>query len=136
MPVTVFARSKEDQSTSTRHVAPHVSLDQPADVVLAPDTPGIRSFDKSGSDLDLVFEDGQRLHIQDFFVVGSDGNFSSLIDAAGTPQLSGLMAPEPDRPGEIRLEPGADGEAVARGKVVSVKCNKGWLKLAGSRFEK
>ncbi|MBE9640097.1 hypothetical protein IQ782_24920 [Salipiger pacificus] len=57
---------------------------------------GISGYLKSGPDLEISFQDGQALNIENFFVSGPDGEFSSLVDDDGTTLVSGLLAPEPD----------------------------------------
>ncbi|QDY70568.1 hypothetical protein [Qingshengfaniella alkalisoli] len=86
-----------------RHSESRIVLDQPADVFFESGAPAVSQFDKIGADLDLVFEDGQRFYVQDFFVIGPQGEFSRLLGQGDQPEITGLMAPEPDRPGEVRL---------------------------------
>ncbi|MBE3637552.1 hypothetical protein [Mangrovicoccus algicola] len=108
MPVAVLARAGDDQPLM-RHVTPRLVMERPGDVMLPPDGPAIRSADKQGADLELTFDTGETMQIVDFFVIGPEGDFSTLQDAEGTARVTGLMVPEPEIPGAIRLPEARSG---------------------------
>ncbi|WP_162792148.1 hypothetical protein [Pseudosulfitobacter sp. DSM 107133] len=72
-------------------------LDAPTDVSLAPGV-SIVGTEKVGGDLVVGLSNGETLHLDDFFVIGPDGDFSRLMSASGEPLVTGLMGPEPDFP--------------------------------------
>ncbi|MCA0942977.1 hypothetical protein LCM08_24365 [Salipiger pacificus] len=66
------------------------------EISLTEESGGISRYLKSGSDLEIYFQDGRALNIENFFVSGPDGEFSSLVGDEGTTLVSGLLVPEPD----------------------------------------
>ena len=83
-------------SGAARVVTSHLTLREPVEIRVSETNVGIPQYLKSGSDLEVYFQDGRTLHVENFFVAGPDGEFSSLLDDDGTPQVSGLLVPEPD----------------------------------------
>ncbi|UYV36739.1 hypothetical protein N4R57_17360 [Rhodobacteraceae bacterium D3-12] len=63
-------------------------------------------YAKQGTNLEIQLSNGKTLQVEDFFVIGPDGDFSRLITDSGEAVITGLMGPEPD----IQLSPD-EGEA-------------------------
>ncbi|MFY1713547.1 hypothetical protein J3366_18895 [Tritonibacter mobilis] len=83
----------EDNSPTS--IARVLKLSAPERVSLDSTHSEISDLVKSGRDLSVVFADGQRVFIEDFFVVGPEGGFSTLVDSTGEIVVSGLQVPEP-----------------------------------------
>jgi hypothetical protein len=77
-----------------------MALDRPADVLLAPGVAGGAGYDKDGADLVMRLAGGETARIENFFVIGPNGDFSRLLSAGGDVVATGLMAPEPEYPDE------------------------------------
>ncbi|WP_243263353.1 hypothetical protein [Sulfitobacter dubius] len=95
--VSVGIKLKQRGSSGNEDVqaVSNMSLGAPADISLAQGTPAIVASDKLGSDLALSFADGKTLLVQDFFVIGEEGDFSRLLLPDGEAFVTGLMGPEP-----------------------------------------
>lgn len=70
-------------------------LAEPSDVSVGA---AILGTEKAGQDLVVRLANGETQTIENFFVIGPNGDFSRLFSASGTPVVSGLMAPEPEIP--------------------------------------
>ncbi|APE42433.1 hypothetical protein BOO69_02630 [Sulfitobacter alexandrii] len=68
------------------------------DVALVTGAASIVASDKLGSNLVVTFSDGTTLRVDDFFVIGENGDFSRLLLPSGDPFVTGLMGPEPAYP--------------------------------------
>lgn len=73
-----------------------LALEAPSDVRLALDATAITGYEKVGADLVLRLADGSTYRIDDFFKIGSDGDYSRLLTAADQLVAAGVMVPEPD----------------------------------------
>lgn len=59
-------------------------------------SPGIAFYEKAGADLRVTLLDGKVVSLQNFFAMGPNGEYSRLLNGeAGTPEVTGLIAPEP-----------------------------------------
>lgn len=96
-PVSVGVKLKQRGSSGNEDVqaVSKMSLGAPAVISLAQGTPAIVASDKLGSDLVLSFADGKTLLVQNFFVIGEQGDFSRLLLPDGEAFVTGLMGPEP-----------------------------------------
>lgn len=72
-----------------------VALSEPTRIALGQRGAAVLEFSKSGADLAVHFADGPSVFIEDFFVVGPEGTFSSLLDHDESVLVSGLQVPEP-----------------------------------------
>lgn len=95
------------QSTATRVVSNELVLSAPSKIYFGSGTPGIAFFEKSGSDLKVTLLDGQEVMLRGFFGIGPAGEFSALLDggAAGSVEVTGLIAPEPFAPAVAETAP-------------------------------
>lgn len=98
MAVGVTLKQRGSSEAGDLQTASNVSLKVPMDVSLVNGAASIISSDKIGSDLALTFADGTTLRVQDFFVIGENGNFSRLLLPGGEAFVTGLMGPEPAYP--------------------------------------
>lgn len=96
MVVGVVEMENNNTGSSLSKVLSQLSLDIPKTVSLDPATARVVGFDKAGTDLTVAFADGETLHIENFFVIGPDGDFSRLISPSGETIVTGLMGPESD----------------------------------------
>lgn len=93
--VGVTTQTKGTEQASAASVSSRRVLAEPSDVsVGAP----ILGTEKAGQDLVVRLANGETQTIENFFVIGPDGDFSRLLSVSGTPVVTGLMAPEPDIP--------------------------------------
>jgi hypothetical protein len=88
-----------DQTSNARVITRRV-LEEPTDVSV---NAAILATDKIGADLVVRLSNGETLTIENFFVIGPDGDFSRLLSASGAPVLTGLLGPEPDMPQDTEL---------------------------------
>lgn len=95
MAVGVTLKQRGASGSEVPQAASNLSLESPMDVSLTQGAAAIVASDKLGSDLHLSFADGETLQVQDFFVIGPDGDFSRLLLPSGEPFVTGLMGPEP-----------------------------------------
>ncbi|ATG46183.1 hypothetical protein CEW89_00510 [Celeribacter ethanolicus] len=102
MPVEVVLRSYGDEGESQRQVASRLSLEEPQQLFLSVSAQDISGYEKIGTDLTVEFASGDSLYVDDFFVMGENGDYSRLVTQAGDVLVTGLMAPEPE------LQAGAD----------------------------
>lgn len=84
----------QDQSQSLA-VDSGVALSRATEITLPTGAPAIVRHEKFGRDLAIQFEDGQTLRIENFFVMGPDGEFSRFLYEGDEPTITGLIAPEP-----------------------------------------
>lgn len=97
MAVAVTTYEKGANQPPDTQVTSRLILDSPTDVSLEPGV-SIVGTEKVGGDLVVDLSNGETLHLDDFFVVGPNGDFSRLISASGEAVVTGLMGPEPDYP--------------------------------------
>jgi len=96
--VGVTLKQRGSSEAGDLQTASNVSLNKPMDVALVDGAASIVASDKMGSDLVVTFSDGTTLRVQDFFVIGENGDFSRLLLPSGDPFVTGLMGPEPAYP--------------------------------------
>ena len=103
MTVGVTTQTKGTEQASAASVSSRRVLAEPTDVsVGAP----VLGTEKAGQDLVVRLANGETQTIENFFVIGPDGDFSRLLSASGTPVVTGLMAPEPDIPQDSEFTQG------------------------------
>jgi hypothetical protein len=101
--VGVTTQTKGTEQASAASVSSRRVLAEPTDVsVGAP----VLGTEKAGQDLVVRLANGETQTIENFFVIGPDGDFSRLLSASGTPVVTGLMAPEPDMPQDSEFTQG------------------------------
>ncbi len=111
-------------AVDSRSSSSRVMLDEPSDVRLVVDAAAISGYEKVGADLLLQRVDGSIFHIQDFFKIGPNGEYSRLLGNADEMLVAGLMTPEPDYSVETPMlfSRGAgdamDGETVSGNDIV------------------
>ena len=102
MTTEITTQTAGSGSLATLLVGSHLPLAAPTDITLTARNAQISGYQKSGADLSVRFADGNALQLQNFFVIGEQGDFSRLISASGAPLVTGLMGPEaesePDEP--------------------------------------
>lgn len=96
MPIEVVMRSSAIDGISASQTTSHLALDTATDIALGRSAPGIANYSKIGPDLELSFSDGQSLYVENFFVLGPQGEYSQLLATDGSVSVTGLMAPEPE----------------------------------------
>ncbi|WP_434286838.1 BapA/Bap/LapF family prefix-like domain-containing protein [Celeribacter sp. SCSIO 80788] len=96
MPVEVVLRSYGDGGVAQRQVASRLYLEEPQQIFLLESAQDISGYEKNGADLTVHFTSGDSLAIDDFFVMGEDGDYSRLVTETGDVLVTGLMAPEPE----------------------------------------
>lgn len=102
MSVSVLSNGSGGHVGGKQTVASHLSFDTPTDFSLPQSTGGIAGLTKLGTDLNLLMANGDTVDIQDFFVIGDDGDFSRLLTDDGEVVVTGLMVPEADAGGDFR----------------------------------
>ena len=103
MVVEVTTRALGSGEAVTWSNVERLTLEDPAQITLGPETPPLTRLGKVGTDLSLQFETGEHLYIEGFFEVGDTGDVSRLSTASGQPLASGLLAPEPDLSEDQRM---------------------------------
>ncbi|MFE3836880.1 hypothetical protein [Pseudogemmobacter sonorensis] len=95
--VEIFTIAANQSGAASRSVSDDIRLSVPSDVYFGSGVAGIAFYEKSGADLKVTLLDGREVMIRDFFVIGPAGEYSRLRDggAAGTIEVTGLIAPEP-----------------------------------------
>lgn len=91
--VGVTTQAKDAAQALAAPVMSRRILSEPTDVSVSV---SILGTEKSGQDLVVRLSNGETLNIENFFVIGPDGDFSRLLSSDGSPVVTGLMAPEPD----------------------------------------
>ena len=91
--VGVTTQAKDAAQALAAPVMSRRILSEPTDVSVSA---SILGTEKSGQDLVVRLSNGETLNIENFFVIGPDGDFSRLLSSDGSPVVTGLMAPEPD----------------------------------------
>ncbi|MBM1813676.1 BapA/Bap/LapF family prefix-like domain-containing protein [Pseudosulfitobacter pseudonitzschiae] len=91
--VGVTTQAKDAAQALAAPVMSRRILSEPTDVSVSA---SILGTEKSGQDLVVRLSNGETLNIENFFVIGPNGDFSRLLSADGSPVVTGLMAPEPD----------------------------------------
>lgn len=101
--VEIFTVGSGQNSAATRSVSNEIKLSTASDVYFGSAVAGIAFYEKSGADLRVTLLDGQEITLQDFFVIGPQGQYSRLLDggANGSVEVTGLIAPEPFVPPEL-----------------------------------
>ena len=94
MATEITTQTAGSGSLATLLVGSHLPLASPTDVTLTSRNAQISGYEKSGADLSIRFADGHALEVQNFFVIGEQGDFSRLISSTGAPLVTGLMGPE------------------------------------------
>lgn len=94
MTTEITTQTAGSGSLATLLVGSHLPLAAPTDITLTARNAQISGYQKSGADLSVRFADGNALQLQNFFVIGEQGDFSRLISASGAPLVTGLMGPE------------------------------------------
>lgn len=94
MATEITTQTAGSGSLATLLVGSHLPLASPTDVTLTSRNAKISGYEKSGADLNIRFADGHALEVQNFFVIGEQGDFSRLISSTGAPLVTGLMGPE------------------------------------------
>lgn len=94
MATEITTQTAGSGSLATLLVGSHLPLASPTDVTLTSRNAQISGYEKSGADLNIRFADGHALEVQNFFVIGEQGDFSRLISSTGAPLVTGLMGPE------------------------------------------
>lgn len=115
--VEIFTVGPGEDTAPIRHSTANVELSSPSDVYFGNAAPGIAFYEKSGADLKVTLLDGTETLIEDFFVIGPDGNYSRLLlGPNGTEEMSGLIAPEPliprDQPGVQTAEASTETQII------------------------
>ena len=86
--VGVTTQTKGTEQASAASVSSRRVLAEPTDVsVGAP----VLGTEKAGQDLVVRLANGETQTIENFFVIGPDGDFSRLLSASGTPVVTGLI---------------------------------------------
>ena len=86
----------------------NISVDGAAAIILPSQMADIAGYQKSGPALEIDFTDGQSLRIDNFFVIGPDGDYSEVMNSDGRAAVSALLAPEPV-PGDIETVASSQG---------------------------
>ncbi len=77
-------------------VVSNVSLESPTNIMVGQEAGAMVGYAKQGANLEIQLSNGKTLQVEDFFVIGPDGDFSRLITDSGEAVITGLMGPEPD----------------------------------------
>ncbi|MDD8023841.1 MAG: hypothetical protein PHX82_12105 [Paracoccaceae bacterium] len=105
MAVEIFTQSTAD-GTPQRTYGNEVTLGSSSNIYFGKGAPGIAYYEKAGTDLRITLLDGQDVLVRNFFVVGPEGDFSSLLLAqGGETEVTGMLAPEPASPDNGQIEP-------------------------------
>lgn len=99
MPIEVVVRGYDGKGASQRHVSSRLSLEIPQQVFMSASASDVAGYEKIGSDLSIQFTTGDHLYLDDFFVLGENGDYSRLMTQDGSILVTGLIAPEPDTQG-------------------------------------
>ncbi|MDQ2065359.1 hypothetical protein Q9295_03150 [Xinfangfangia sp. CPCC 101601] len=115
--IEIFTLGSGQTAGPSRSFSNEIKLSAPSDVYFGSAAAGIAFYEKSGADLRVTLLDGTEVLIRDFFVIGPQGEYSRLFDggAAGSIEVTGLIAPEPYLPPEAQPDPAppSDGALTA-----------------------
>lgn len=92
MTVSVLFQASDGSVAPT--TTPSLVLTMPGRLTLMQDQAEISGFEKLGANLHVALADGSELLVENFFVIGPDGDYSLFVDETGVPVVTGLMVPE------------------------------------------
>lgn len=95
MAIEVITRTGGDDSPPQTQMVSRLALGETTEVTLGASAPQLNGYSKQGGDLQLQFSDGQSLVVENFFVLGDEGQFNRLNSEDGMTIVTGLVAPEP-----------------------------------------